>query len=124
MEAIYPLKLRLRPLALMDFDQSLRTGSMNVVFLEQKKQHQKKIQNLIEMKGISYISTPRPNKRGGGSAITCNAREFALKQIHIPNPDKLEITFGIVRSKHEEAKDLTIIVMAVYCPPKSKKHEK
>ena len=32
--------------------------------------HQSKIKEIFEMKGISYISTPRPGvKRGGGAAI-------------------------------------------------------
>ena len=58
---------------------------MGVVFhseiWEQKenKKHQFKIHEMLEMKEISYISTPRPNRRGGGSAITCNNKNFFMK---------------------------------------------
>ena len=35
--------------------------------------HQKGIEHLLEMKGINYISTPRPGtRRGGGTAIAAN----------------------------------------------------
>ena len=40
---------------------------------KESKKHNKKIEELSELHGISYISTPRPNRRGGGSAITVNA---------------------------------------------------
>ena len=89
----------------------------------EKKKHQKKMQSLIETEGSNYILTPRPKKRGGGSAIMCNAKAFSMKKFILPNSDNLELTIGIVRPKYE-AKDITIIVMALYCPPRSRKHNK
>ena len=47
-----------------------------------------------------------------------------MKKVFLENPDKLEITAAIVRPKREEAKDLAIITIAVYCPPNSKKQSK
>ena len=36
----------------------------------ESKKHQFKIEELLELKGLKYISTPRPgNRRGGGAAI-------------------------------------------------------
>ena len=47
-----------------------------------------------------------------------------MKQIHLDNPDKLEVVVAVVRPKKKEAKDITIIAMAVYFPPNSKKQRK
>ena len=91
---------------------------------KENKKHKRKIEELTEMHGISYISNPRPKRRGGGSAITCNSREFYMKKVFLENPDKLEITAAIVRPRAEEAKDTAIITIAVYCPPNSKKQSK
>ena len=39
----------------------------------ENKRHQYKIEEMFEMKGFKYISTPRPgNRRGGGAAIIVN----------------------------------------------------
>ena len=39
------------------------------------KRNQHKIEEMLEMKGISYISTPRPGaKRGGGAGIPLNPK--------------------------------------------------
>ena len=46
--------------------------------LENKK-HQYKIQEMLEMHGIKYISTPRPGpKRGGGAAIAVRLENFSI----------------------------------------------
>ena len=36
---------------------------------EDDKKHQHRIEELLELDGIKYISTPRPGKRGGGAAL-------------------------------------------------------
>ena len=76
------------------------------------------------MKGISYISTPRPNRRGGGSAITCSDKSFYIKEILVPNPENLEVTFAAIRPKSENSPQFTIILCAVYSPPRSRKKSK
>ena len=46
--------------------------------LENKK-HQFKIEELFEIKGMKYISTPRPgNKRGGGAAIVVDTKKYSI----------------------------------------------
>ena len=89
-----------------------------------KKKHQRKIEELFEMHGMFYCSTPRPKRRGGGSEITCNAEEFNMKEIKMENPDNLEVTFALIKPKAEGAKNLSIIAVALYCPPRSKKQMK
>ena len=37
---------------------------------KESKKHKYKIDEMLETENIAYISTPRPNRRGGGSAIT------------------------------------------------------
>ena len=47
-----------------------------------------------------------------------------IKEIPFNNPDKVEVCFGIVRSKSPEAKNLIIIVCSLYSPPRSRKKTK
>ena len=55
------------------------------------KKHQAKIEEILEVKGISYISTPRPGaKHGGGAGIAFNLNQNMLTlsklNISIPKP--------------------------------------
>ena len=88
----------------------------------ESKRHQYKIEELLELKGIKYISTPRPgNRRGGGAAIAANIEQYSLSKLNIFIPDNLEITWGILKPKEITGKITKIIVCSFYCPPKSKK---
>ena len=43
----------------------------------ENKKHQFRIEELFEMRGLKYISTPRPGtRRGGGAAIVVNTENF------------------------------------------------
>ena len=68
---------------------------------KEKKQHQNKLEEILELHGIKYISTPRPVQRGGGSAITVDNERFFIKEIKDDNPDNLEITIGILKPKQK-----------------------
>ena len=62
--------------------------------------HKSKIEELLEMKGISYISTPRPGlKRGGGSAIAACPKKFSLVKLHVEIPRSLEVVWGLLRPR-------------------------
>ena len=91
---------------------------------QEDKKHAATIEKLCEMKGLGYFSTPRPNKRGGGSALIVNEKSFAVKHYKPENPDNLEVTFGILRPKAEGGNHIVIILCAVYSPPRSKKKPK
>ena len=91
---------------------------------KESKKHQYKIEEMFQMKGITYISTPRPNRRGGGSAITCDDRNYYIKEIKVPNPNNLEVTFATARPKSTQSPQFTIILCAVYSPPRSRKKSK
>ena len=91
---------------------------------KEKKAHRRKIDDLFQMDGITYISTPRPNRRGGGSAITCDDENFFIKEIKVDNPFNLEVTFASLRPKSEFSPSFNIIVCALYSPPRSRKKSK
>ena len=88
---------------------------------KEKKAHKKKIEEMVQIYGLTYISTPRPGRRGGGSAITCNDNNFYLKEINVENPSNLEVTFATLRPKSKFAPKFMIIVCSVYSPPRSRK---
>ena len=67
--------------------------SVDIAFLTEvwekleNKKHQFKLEELLEIEGIQYISNPRPGaKRGGGAAIAVNIERYSIKKmnVHIP----------------------------------------
>ena len=88
------------------------------------KKHKKKIDEMMEINGISYISTARPDRRGGGCAITVNNAWYHLKEVKLENPDNLEVTFATLRPKDANSPQFIIILCALYSPPRSKKKSK
>jgi hypothetical protein len=64
----------------------------------ENKKHQYKIEELFEMRGLKYISTPRPGaKRGGGAAIVVKTENFSISKLNISIPGSLEIVWGLLR---------------------------
>ena len=70
------------------------------------------------MKGLKYISTPRPSG-WGGAAIIANQEKFSLEKLNIPIPHNLEIIWGLLKPKSEEADLKKIILCSFYSPPNS-----
>ena len=67
-----------------NFSEDMIERSGDICFLSEvwgkseSKKHQQKIEEMLEMKGIAYISTPRPGaKRGGGAGIALNPKLFS-----------------------------------------------
>merc|ERR1711954_362836 len=88
------------------------------------KKQKFKIEKMLQMEGLKYISTPRTTKRGGGAAIIVNTEKFTLDKLEIIIPYKLEVIWGLMRPKKVSPKIREIIVCAFYSPPKSKKNSK
>ena len=87
--------------------------------LENKK-HMQKIEELFELKGLKYISTPRSGtKRGGGAAIVANTDTFSLSRLNVPKPQCLEVVWGLLRPLEITGRITKIIVCCFYCPPSS-----
>jgi hypothetical protein len=76
----------------------------------ESKKHKLKIEEMLEMEGISYISTARPDRRGGGCAITCDISQYHLMEIKLDNPDNLEVTFATLRPKDVNSPQFVIIL--------------
>ena len=90
--------------------------------LENKK-HQIRLEELFEVKGIKYISTPRPGaKRGGGSAIAARLDRFTLSKLNISLPKGVEAVWGLLRPKFVTGMISVIIVCCFYSPPRSRKN--
>ena len=88
---------------------------------QKKKSHNYKIEELFELRGISYISRPRGNRRGGGVAIVTNSDNYLLSKLNITIPAGVEIVWGLLKPLTSTDKITKIIVCSFYSPPKSKK---
>ena len=85
-------------------------------------QHQACIEELLEMKGILYISTPRPGlRRGGVTAIAASPKKFSLVKLHIEIPHSLEVVWDLLRPRRAVGSIKKIILCSFYCPPRSRK---
>ena len=90
---------------------------------KENKKHQGAIEHLLEMKGISYISTPRPGaRRGGGTAIAANPKKFFLSKLNIDIPKPIEVVWGLLKLKLKAGKVSKIILCSFSSPPYSKKN--
>ena len=89
-----------------------------------KRKHKFKIEQMLHMEGLKYISTPRPpQKRGGGAAIVSPISKFDLEKLDVLIPFNLEICWGMLRPKSEYLLGIKeIIVVAFYSPPKLLDH--
>ena len=89
----------------------------------ENKDHQYEIENMLESEGLKYISTARP--RGwGGAAIIANQEHFQLEKLTIVIPHKLEVVWGLLKSKSDDAKYKKILLCSFYSPPRSRKNQK
>ena len=90
---------------------------------EENRKHQKKLEELFELDGIEYISTPRPGgQRGGGAAIAVRPENFSISKLNIAIPRSVEVVWGLVRPKTPSRTCSTIIACCFYSPPKSRKN--
>ena len=89
----------------------------------ESKEHKNKIEYLMEMKGIKYISTPRSNaRRGGGTAIAANLSSYKLTKLEIIVPSPIEVVWGLLQPRKVNCIRKEIIICSFYSPPKSKKN--
>ena len=89
------------------------------------KEHIKHIETMLELDGLKYISTLRPNnKKGGGTAIIVNQDRFSVEKLEITIPNNLEVVWGLLKPKFKSFKFKKIILCSFYSPPKSRKNTK
>ena len=85
--------------------------------------HQYRIEEMLEMQGIKYFSTPRPGaKRGGGAAIAVSPNKFTVSKLNIAIPKPLEIVWGLLRPIEPIGEIRKIILCSFYSPPNSRKN--
>ena len=88
---------------------------------ESSKTHARKIEELLELRGIKYISTPRRNKRGGGAAIIVNLANFTLSKLNVHIPKQVEAVWGLLKPK-SHGKHSSLVVCCFYSPPNMKRN--
>ena len=80
------------------------------------------IEKVYELKGVSYFSTPRDDRSGGGAAITLiNQSEFTVTQLYPANPHKVEVCWCLLKFKHPMKSLQSILLCCFYSPPNSRK---
>jgi hypothetical protein len=100
-----------------NFAQDMEERESDLSFLtevwekSEKKKNQFKLEELLEMRGIKYISTPRPGaQRGGGAAIAVRLDKFNISKLNIPLPRSVEVVWGLLKPKIVTGNISTIIV--------------
>ena len=72
---------------------------------KENKKHQRCIESMLELRGIKYVSTPRPGaKRGGGTALACSQERFTMSKLNVLVPKPLEACFALVKPKSPTGK--------------------
>ena len=89
----------------------------------ESKKHQAKIEELMEMQNILYLSTPRPgNRRGGGAALAINPKTFSVTKLNIAIPPPLEIVWALLRPIEASGAIRKVILCSLYSPPNSRRN--
>ena len=89
----------------------------------ESKKHKSKIEELLEMQQISYISTPRPGtRRGGGAAIAIKSSKFTVSKLNILIPRPLEVVWALLRPNEVSGRIKKVILCSFYSPPNSRKN--
>jgi hypothetical protein len=112
-----------------NFAEDMQERAADISFLSEvwekseNRKHQAKIEEMLEMNNISYISTPRPGaKRGGGAGIAINPSRFSVSKLNIAIPKPLEIVWALLRPIESTGEIRKIILCSLYSPPNSKKN--
>ena len=74
-------------------NRSYEISFLNEIWLqENNKGHQNKIETLLQMHSIQFLSNPRKGiKRGGGTAIAWRTNNFHVRKMNISIPRGLEV---------------------------------
>ena len=94
-------------------ERSVDLGFLQEIWEQSDKTQQFKIEKLLELDGLQYISNPRPkNAQGksyGGVAIIVNQSKFTCKKLDVSIPSNLEAVWVMVKPKNQSTKFRTII---------------
>ena len=86
---------------------------------QESKKHKLKLEELLEMSGIKYISTPRPGAQMDvGAAIAVRLEKFTISKLNIPLPRAVEVVWGLVKPKNVSTGRIsTLIVFLLLLSP-------
>ena len=88
--------------------------------MAENRKHEEAIEQMLELHGVKYVSTPRPGaRRGGGTAVACSDEFFHMTKLYIAIPKPLEAYFRLVRPKNPSGRVAKILCCSFYSPPKS-----
>ena len=88
---------------------------------KENKTHQNLIEEAFELEGVTWISNTRPDRRGGGAAISLLNEDFTITKLDVIIPKNLEVVWGLVRPKRPTTDFKGIVVCSFYSVPYSKK---
>lgn len=82
-----------------------------------------KAETIFQLHGLSYLSSPRNGKRGGGVALIFDSSKLEIKVQTFKNPNQLEIMWAVAKAKFPAKgnKNIPLIITSIYSPPRSRK---
>ena len=76
---------------------------------KESRRHQRAIEEMLEMKGIKYISTPTVGRRGGEVAIAYSPENFQVSKLNVEVPSPLECLFALIKPSSQIGRTRKII---------------
>ena len=73
------------------------------------------------MAGIQYISNPRPDRKGGGAAITLISGKLTLSKLDVLVPKNLEVVWGLLKPRIPTPDFTDIIICSFYSAPNNRR---
>jgi len=87
------------------------------------KDFQDKVEEILEMASIRYISNPRRgNRRGGGVGTAYTGEDFTVAKLNIMVEQPLEVVWALLRSTSTRSRVRKVILISFYSPPRFGKH--
>ena len=72
---------------------------------KENKTHQNLIEEAFELEGVTWISNTRPDRRGGGAAISLLNEDFTITKLDVIIPKNLYSVFCIYSIDHSYTRD-------------------
>ena len=91
----------------------------------ENKDFKSKTDELLKEEGIKYVSTPRlSKKRGGEAALLIDIKKYSVEKVEVPNPNKLEVVFAVIRPKKPNVKSRKLSLFLFITLQKQRKLQK
>ena len=84
---------------------------------DESKKHRKKVEKLLELKGIKYISNPGKNRRRGGAAIAVSLKNYTISKLNVHIPALVECVWGLLKPINPSSSFSSFVCCCLYSPP-------